>query len=242
MEKTVKDNVAAFDYDVRENGGYRYTSNASFSSIVSNKRLTDKTEEVIRSMGGAIKTILDIGCGDGTFTQELAQKIPGVSFVGFDPASEAIALAQRQFPSCSFEVGNILEDTPSSVKQYDLAIMRGVLHHLSSQKPAIENAMKYSKRLLIIEPNGNNPILKIIERSSEYHVKHEEQSFSSRFFLNIAAELKLQVKSLSFVGFVPFFFPDLPAKIIYYFQPLLERIPFLGRFFGGQIVLLLERE
>lgn len=234
---TQKQNVSEFNSDVADNGGYRYTQNAPYSSIVSNKRITDKTESVICNLGN-IKTVIDIGCGDGTYTNELKQRMPEINFTGFDPAAVAVNLAGKKFPDCNFLVGDILNTGTFPNRKYDLAIIRGVIHHLPTQSRAVKNAALLSDRILIIEPNGNNPILKWIEKNSEYHVKHEEQSFSSAFLENICTENGLQVKHLSYIGFVPFFFPEVPARIIYFFQPLLELIPFLGKYFGAQTVIL----
>lgn len=242
--KTQKQNVTTFDLDASENKGYLYTNNASFSSIVSNKRLTDESERIIRrlmSQGQKVETVLDIGCGDGAYTGELASRLPEIAFAGFDPAEKAVQLARMRFPGCNFVVGDILDRDTFPNEEYDLAVIRGVIHHLPAQKEAIANAMSLSRRLLIIEPNGNNPILKVIEKTSRYHVEHEEQSFSSSFFLKIACEQGLKVSHLGFVGFVPFFFPTQLARTIYFCQPTLERIPLLAKFLGGQIVLLVER-
>ena len=241
MKNSLKKNVEVFDADVLENGGYRYTSNAPFSSIVANRRLTRETYERILSLGDSIKTVIDVGCGDGTFTLELAALLPGVTFTGFDPARKAIEAVNNHGQNCSFFVGDVLNQETFPKATYDLAIMRGVIHHLPTQKEAIANVFKLSRRLLILEPNGNNPILKIIEKTSKYHIEHEEQSFSSAFFLNIAKELNLRVVHYGYVGFVPFFFPTVIAKVIYFFQPLLERIPVLVKYFSGQLILLLEQ-
>jgi ubiquinone/menaquinone biosynthesis C-methylase UbiE len=237
---TVKKNVSEFNSDVLANEGYRYTNNAPYSSVVSNKRITDETEKLLRHISG-LKTVIDIGCGDGTYTAELKQRLPNVAFTGFDPASEAIGLAQKKYPDCSFIVGNVLDTSTFPAQKYDAAVIRGVIHHLPTQSEAIKNAALLSNRVIIIEPNGNNPILKWIEKNSEYHVQHEEQSFSSSFLQNICTENGLKVKYLSFIGFVPFFFPEFPSKVIYFFQPLLEKVPFLGRFFGAQTVILAEK-
>lgn len=240
MSETIKKNVGEFNSDVLENGGYRYTQNAPYSSIVSNKRITDETERIIHTIPN-IKTIIDIGCGDGTYTAELKKRLPQMSFTGFDPASEAIALASEKYPNCNFIVGDVLNSNTFPKQQYDLAIIRGVIHHLPTQAEAVKNASLLSKRILIIEPNGNNPILKWIEKNSEYHIQHEEQSFSSDFLQGICTQNGMQVKALTFIGFVPFFFPTLPAKIIYSLQPLLEKIPLLGKYFGAQTVILAEK-
>src|SRR5437868_13924546 len=106
--ETQKTNVEVFNSDVADHGGYRYTHNAPYSSIVSNRRITDKTEEMIRNFGG-IKTVIDIGCGDGSYTDELKQRIPELDFTGFDPASAAIHSASEKYPSCQFIVGDVLD-------------------------------------------------------------------------------------------------------------------------------------
>jgi ubiquinone/menaquinone biosynthesis C-methylase UbiE len=237
---TVKKNVSEFNSDVLANEGYRYTSNAPYSSVVSNKRITDETEKILRQIGN-IKTVIDIGCGDGTYTAELKQRLPNIEFTGFDPAFEAIGLAQKKYPACSFIVGNVLDANTFPQKKYDVAVIRGVIHHLPTQSEAVKNAALLSNHVVIIEPNGNNPILKWIEKNSEYHIQHEEQSFSSDFLQKICTDNGLKVKYLSFVGFVPFFFPTFPAKVIYFFQPILEKVPLLGKFFGAQTVILAEK-
>ncbi len=239
---TTKKNVSVYNQDVATQGGYPYTVNPSFSSWASCKRSTDEALKKIRSLNIPLKKIVDAGCGDGTFTEQLAQALPDIEFLGFDPASEAIAAAKARSVRAKFQVGNLLEPSTLPSGTYDLVLLLGVLHHLTDQKQAVANALKISPRVLIIEPNGNNPILKVIEKTSKYHIEHEEQSFSSRFFFKMAHELKLKVLSSCFIGFVPIFFPTLPAKVIYFFQPFLEKIPFLARFLGAQIVLLLEKE
>lgn len=240
MSSTIKQNVQEFNSDVQDNGGYRYTQNAPYSSVVSNLRITDETEKVLNRIGN-LKKVIDIGCGDGTYTAELKQRLPNVEFTGFDPASVAIQNAAKKYTDCKFLVGNVLDASTFPQQQYDVAIIRGVIHHLPTQSEAVKNAALLSNRVLIIEPNGNNPILKWIEKNSEYHIKHEEQSFSSDFLQNICTDNGLKVSYLSFIGFVPFFFPTLPSKLIYFFQPLLERIPLLGRYFGAQTVILAEK-
>jgi SAM-dependent methyltransferase len=241
MNPTIKRNVEEFDHDVIDNGGYRYTSNAPYSSMVSNKRITDETEKIITAISG-IKTVIDVGCGDGTYTDELKKRMPGISFYGFDPAQAAIKSAAERYPACEFLTGDILDPMTFPKKKFDIAIIRGVIHHLPTQSLAVKNASLLSDRILIIEPNGNNPILKWIEKNSEYHIKHEEQSFTSDFLSKICDENGMLVKRISFIGFVPFFFPSFFARIIYFFQPLLEKIPWLPKYFGAQTVILSEKK
>jgi hypothetical protein len=58
-----------FNYDVDVNGRYLYTGpKARKSALVANSRQSSMIYSIIA--GRQIFTILDLGCGDGTFTSE----------------------------------------------------------------------------------------------------------------------------------------------------------------------------
>ncbi len=238
---SLKQNVNVFNRDVIDNEGYRYTTHAQFSSIVANRRLTEVTiEHVMPSCG----SLIDIGCGDGTYTNDIQQNFPALSIDATDPAVEAIKSAEAKYPKIRFFVSNILEEDSfkGKAREYDLAIIRGVLHHLNDPTLALHNTLALAKNVLIIEPNGNNPVLKLIERLSRYHREHEERSFSSSVLKEFCRQAGGRVMKLSFVGYVPFFFPTIPARVLYFLQPFLEKIPLVRFFLSGQIVILCERE
>lgn len=235
MKSLLKENVNAFNLNVKENGGFLYTTNAQFSSHVANKRISD---EVFKLIKPTYRTLVDIGCGDGMYTHNIKQNFPHLDVFGFDPARTAIEMAQQKYPSVRFETFNLLDPAlPVPAKKYDVAVIRGVLHHLSDQQLAISNAFKLANNLIIMEPNGNNPILKVIEKTSSYHIEHEEQSF---FEWQIKSWIKKSgghIDSWSYVGYVPFFFPTRPAKLIYTLQPFLEKIPVLKHVFSAQFII-----
>ncbi len=234
-----KKNVSVFNEDVRENKGYRYTSNAPFSSVVANLR---QTQETVKLIPANAKSLVDIGCGDGTYTIELANARPDLQVAGFDPAAVAIELAKEKRPDIDFQVANLLDANSLPDKKYDVGVIRGVLHHLTDPPLAIENAARIAHKVIIIEPNGNNPILKVIEKTSKYHIEHEERSFSQKLLTHWCHEKGLKVESLTVIGFVPFFFPTVLAKIIYFFQPFLELFWPLKKFFGAQIVIVASKK
>ena len=232
--ETLKHNVVKFNNDVIANGGYRYTTNASYSSVVANQRMTEAT--IVRIHKG-VRSLIDIGCGDGTYTAELARRLPDIEIFGVDPAADAIARAQRLTPSVAFTVADLLEPTTLPQRVFDVGIIRGVIHHLSTGPLGIRNAARICKTLIIIEPNGNNPILKWIEKHSQYHIKHEEQSFTARELDTWCRAAGYTQVQIDYIGFVPFFFPTLPAKIIHFFEPLLGCIYPIKKYFSAQIVL-----
>jgi len=232
--KQIKNNVNSFNNDVLNNDGYLYTTNAKYSSVVSNKRMSD---EVFKLINSSIKTIIDIGCGDGTYTSEIKNKFPNINITGIDPSDNAIETAKKKYPNITFLNKNIYDLESLKTQKYDLCIIRGVLHHISNQSLAIKNVKQISNEMIIIEPNGNNFILKYIEKTSKYHIEHEEQSFSSKKLVNFCISNNWNIISKSYIGFVPFFFPTIPSKLIHFIQPLLERIPVLNKYFSAQIVL-----
>lgn len=233
-KKAAKQNVSAFNRDAASNAGYQYTTNAPFSSVVANKRLTDAT---IEHIGPQVRTVLDLGCGDGTYTAELKRAFPAVRFVGVDAAAVAIEGASKRYPDVEFRVADALRPETLPPERFDLAIARGVLHHLPDASAALHNLMRAAGEVLIIEPNGNNPVLKVIELVSPYHREHEEQSFSSATLRRWCERAGGEVRSVDYVGFIPFFFPTAPAKLIYRFQPALEQVPFVREVLSGQIVM-----
>jgi len=234
-----KKNVSEFNADVQENGGYLYTTNAGLSSVLANKRITDAVNARIP----ACNTLVDIGCGDGTYTNDIKAAFPHLQIEGFDPAREAIVSAQKKYPEIAFKEINILDKNLTQLTQpFDVGVVRCILHHLSDQEFAIRNSLSIAKTLIIVEPNGNNPILKIIEKVSPYHRTHEEQSFTSWQLKEWCRRAGGKVESQEYIGFIPFFFPTFLTKVIYFFQPFLEKVPLIREFFSAQIVLVVKKE
>ena len=231
---TLKRNVDKFNDDVTTHGGYQYTTNATFSSVVANQRIT---EAIVSRVPKGARSIIDIGCGDGTYTAELVRFFPDTEICGMDPAADAVALAKCRTPSVTFAVANLLEPETLPRRMFDVGIIRGVIHHLPNGPLGIINAARISKTLIILEPNGNNPILKWIEKLSQYHIEHEEQSFTACELDTWCRTAGYGQVQIDYVGFVPMFFPTLPTKIIRFFVPLLERIYPVKKYFAAQIVL-----
>jgi SAM-dependent methyltransferase len=189
-----------------------------------------------------VQNLIDIGCGDGTYTQQIKQACPWLKVKGIDLASAAITVAAKRNSKIKFSVADILKVKlkPKSAG-FDVGVLRGVLHHLNDPALAIQNAFLLAERLIIIEPNGNNPLLKLIEKTSRYHLEHGERSFSTKQLRDFCEQGGGKCKKIAYIGFVPFFFPERLARILRFFQDPLEKIFPLVFFFGAQIVLICEK-
>ncbi len=235
---TLKKNVNVFNSDVENNEGYKYSTHGSLSSVLANKRMSD---EIIAFIDVNAKTLIDIGSGDGVYTNVIHQSRPKISITGFDPAEVAVKIARKNYPEIEFSIGNILENNTFPAKRFDVGVIRGVLHHLNNPELAIKNSGLLADQVVIVEPNGNNPVLKIIEKVSPYHRLHEERSFSSSQLKKWCQENGFVVEKMTFIGFIPMFFPTFLTKVIFFFQPFFEKIYPLKKYFGAQIVILCRK-
>jgi len=218
---------APFNRDVEKNRGYLYTTRARLSSQLANRRLTQAALEIV-SLGG--KRVVDIGCGDGTYTRDLFDEGRPASLHGIDPAAGGIKVAKGNTGTrpIVYEVQSAY-DLSFDDNSFDVAHLRGVLHHMDRPFDAIKEAFRVAPILVIIEPNGYNPVLKLLERYSSYHISHGEKSYPPRLLDRWVAESGGRVAASHWAGLVPFFCPDWLAKTTKAVEPLIERLPLLKR-------------
>ena len=231
----VKKNVDVFNQDVLQGQGYKYTTNNSLSSQLSNERMTQAIQESTNWHG---KSVLDIGCGDGTYTHTLIQ-MGAAKVLGLDPASAAIEKAKessKDNPRLHFETGNVYQ-LDALQQRFDIVVLRGVLHHLPNAAGAIQMAAKVADEIVIVEPNGANPVLKCIEKLSSYHRLHEEQSFLPSTIRKWCFNAGLIPAYSRVINLVPFFCPSPLARTLKFFEPLVERMPLLRNIACGQVVI-----
>jgi 2-polyprenyl-3-methyl-5-hydroxy-6-metoxy-1,4-benzoquinol methylase len=239
-----KHNVRRFDSDVLETGSYVYTAER-LSARTANARISRSVAEAFDFSG---KIVLDVGCGDGAYTTEFP-KLGTLRVLGVDPAAAAVEAAAARSKlmmlndDVRFAVGNIYSlDSFLSEDRFDCIVVRGVLHHLPDPERAIAGLSSFDGTVVIVEPNGNNPVLKILERYSKYHVEHEERSFSPmliRQWLRKAGFDDLQTKM---INLVPFFCPDWMVSPLQHAERVAERLPLVRDVSCGQSVIVARKQ
>lgn len=214
---------AAFDKDVQTIGSYQYTVKDKLSTQVANRRLTEIAQKLMTFKS---KTVIDVGCGDGTYSLDLFRETRPKSMLGFDPAKAAIQSAQKsnRFIKVKFEVGDASRMKYKN-KSFDVAHIRGVLHHADQPAAIVAESLRVAKKIIIIDPNGYNPILKLIEKLSPYHREHRERSFFSTEIDSWITDAGGTILQREWVGLVPFFCPDWMVKMLKPLEPVVEAIP-----------------
>ena len=89
---------------------------------------------------GGDECILDVGCGDGKITAEIAARVPGGSVLGVDPSRDMIAFASSHFgpparANLRFEVADA-RSLPYR-EEFDLVVSFNALHWVPEQDAAL---------------------------------------------------------------------------------------------------------
>lgn len=98
--------------------------------------------------------ILDIGCGNGVFTQWLARKARAV--YGTDHNARQIEYGRREFPGVTF-VAAEGERLPFDDAFFDVVVMSEVIEHTADDRQALGEALRVlapGGRLILTTPNG----------------------------------------------------------------------------------------
>ncbi|MDZ7992473.1 MAG: class I SAM-dependent methyltransferase [Nostoc sp. EfeVER01] len=101
------------------------------------------------------ESILDIGCGDGKVTADIASYIPNGSVIGIDNSSEMIEFAQKtfspsDFPNLTFQLADA--KNLNFNKKFDVIVSFFCLHWIIDHIPVItgiERSLKPNGRVLL---------------------------------------------------------------------------------------------
>lgn len=230
-----------FDQDIEKKGAYVYTDQSLLSARMANERYT---KIILSCANFAGKSVVDVGSGDGTYTAEIAQCSGAASVLGVEPSAKAVeraaAIYRNLFPRLKFKCGSsemLLREKP----QFDIAVYRGVLHHVPDPKEEIRRAVALAGTVILLEPNGLNPLMKLMEKISFYHRQHQEWSFVPQGVGRWVLEAGGGVCQIRFFGLVPYFCPDFTARIGRFLEPAIESVPWFRSFACGQYVIVSQR-
>jgi SAM-dependent methyltransferase len=94
-------------------------------------------------------TVLEFGCGEGLFLQQLeARGVTFPSLLGIDLREDALAQARALHPAYRFDCVDLFAFAPP--EPFDLVIASQVLEHLIEPGPYLEQMVKLTRRDLLL--------------------------------------------------------------------------------------------
>jgi SAM-dependent methyltransferase len=126
--------------------------------------ITDHVK-TIRRNGNDVSSILDVGCGEGTITAELATHFPDAKVRGIDFSSTGIDCARASYKKSNLEFRHDV-DSDALTEQYDLVTAFEVLEHADDWEDLLGRMAAASRRYVMVSfPLGRM-------RPFEVHVGH----------------------------------------------------------------------
>ena len=126
----------------------------SYPGYLTIRRFADLAEASLR----AGDSVLDLGCGPGEITCELARRLPASQFLGVDHSSEALARAERLaaglgLANVRFEQHDLEQYRPQ--QRIGLVTMFDAFHHVLDPAGFVQRVGEWCDRFFLIEPAGN---------------------------------------------------------------------------------------
>jgi SAM-dependent methyltransferase len=195
----------------------------------------------VKMIGGHLTsgmTVLEIGCGTGYFTRELAHSGAQIVAIDVSPDLLEIAEAQHSAPNVRYEIQNAYAMTYMD-GTFDSVIGSSVLHHLEIKAALreIHRVLKLGGTIYFTEPNMLNPQIAIQKNVPWIKRRLGDSPDETAFFrwqlyrlLEQTGYRDIRIDSFDFLH------PKMPVPLINKLNALgrfLENVPIISAFAGS---------
>ena len=170
--------------------------------------------------------VLDVGCGDGAFANQILGKRYG-HVDGIDISETAIRRAQSEAAAnAHFRAVDLATFDYETLPRYDAAFLIGILHHVKAATPAIVQALaRRTSRMIVLEPNGNNLMRKALELTPAYRDAGED-SFRAKDLIALFGAAGWRTLHWRRLNLFPNFTPGIVYRLLGPLEPWVERSRF----------------
>lgn len=169
MKSWIKNNVIFSDRYT--NGEWVIRNRSSLISILM-KNLDENSD-----------TILDLGCGEGTYSAQFLQTFSKCSIlIGIDISRESIRLAKvkQSREKTEFMVADG-QNLPFKDKSFGAVISKDVLHHADRPRQVLKEIIRISTGpSVVIEANKSNPIMVLNEKYGHHHLTSQQLTYLAK--------------------------------------------------------------
>ena len=183
-------------------------------------------------------SVLELGCGTGSFTRELARSSADVTAIDVSPELLEIASAKNSAPNVQYQIQNAYALTyPESA--FDSVVGSSVLHHLEIEAAIrdVYRVLKPGGTIYFTEPNMLNPQI-AIQKNIPWIKRKLGDSPDETAFFRWSLRRLLERTGYRDVRIDPFDFlhPKTPVALIDHVKTLgqvLEKMPGISEFAGS---------
>lgn len=189
--------------------------------------------------GGAV---VELGCGDGAFAAGVLGPVYG-RVDAFDKSQASIARATSRGAAAHvrFRAADVSQLVYRDGDRWDGAFLMGFLHHIKRYTPAVLGQLsRVANRVVVLEPNGDNRVRKLLERLPSYREAGEE-SFRLAELRRIFESYGYRVEAQSPINLFPPFMPDILFTPILALERVMEGRPTFHRLCGSWVLGFVAR-
>lgn len=139
-------------------------------------------QEFVKNLNG--KSVLDVGCGAGDFTNYLHKL--GIQAKGIDFSNKMLSIARKKYPDIEFENADICEYKTTNL--YDGIFTKDMLFHLADED-IVKTLRKFKKML---KPDGRICIILEMPQKAGEQILVEELDQNYKIYYNYLTPQKLK--------------------------------------------------
>lgn len=193
------------------------------------RRRRDEIDRALRRRGGAVHTVVELGCGTGGTLAEVAGRYPEARCVGVDIDAELLAFAAGAFrlPNLRYERRDVARDGGPCPAPFVFSL--DLIHHLHDPLPffrAVAAMLEPGGAWLVVEPNIFHPYV-FYSQERMRRAGFDEDHFRPWRAAPLFRAAGLRVRRRYYLGL----FPDWlrrPPRWLGWAERLLEGAPCLG--------------